>query len=133
MSAFDLLQTSEPWGIQSGMLSRWPLRLIAIFLVLLFAVTTFIKVRGNVDAIELTLWGTSPHLMALAVLLAARDPWLRRCAGLAIGLFWLSGVAVFFRGGPAAIFLPVAEIIGFWTVLSALIFFKSISELTVRR
>ena len=85
------------------------LRVTATLVVLGFGLLTFSALRGNPDAIGLTIWGTSPHLIALLFVLSARDVRKVWAAMVAIVLFCVAGVSIFHSGGARGLFLPLWE------------------------
>jgi hypothetical protein len=87
------------------------LRVAASLAVSIYGLVTYLTVRGNSDAMSLTIWGTSPHLAALFVVLCARDIRKLLVAVVAIALFWVTGLTVFHSGGARGLFLPLWELI----------------------
>ena len=87
------------------------LRVAATLAVSLYGLVTYLAVGGNIDAVSLTIWGTSPKLAALLVVLSARDIWKIWVAVVAIALFWVAGLAIFHSGGARGLFLPLWELI----------------------
>ena len=105
------------------------IRFTAAALVLLFALTTYALVSGNIDAIALASWATSPQLIPLA-LLFARERWIVSAAAAALMLFWAAAAVIWLAGGMGAIFLPVAEF-AFIVALFVAFWFVSATCLTV--
>jgi hypothetical protein len=86
------------------------LSVAAVVAVSIYGLVTYLAVGGNSDAVGLTIWGTSPHLVALSVVLSARDIRKIWVAVAAIALFWVAGLTIFHSGGARGLFLPLWEL-----------------------
>ena len=93
------------------MTSALRFRIFAAVGVLLFGLWTFRVVRGNIDALDLTMWGMAPQILALLILWRAKTRRTVLTAALLIVIFWILGYTVFFHGGPVGLFLPMDELV----------------------
>lgn len=96
------------------------LRVSSGLILAIFALATFGLVQGTDDEVGLVLWLASPNLVALLVLLVARDTPKLWAASAANAAFCILGAIVFPSGGARGLFLPALELLLLAMLFSAL-------------